>query len=637
MPDDAVKNPDKKTADAIVERAIAVVGSDIVLALPLGLGKAYYIANAFYRRAQRDASISLHIVTALSLELPRAGDDMSRRFLGPWLEAHYAGVPELDYAVDRRRGALPANVRVSEFFFNPGSQLGKPGAQQNYISSNYTHAVRDILDCGANVIAQMLAPGEAGTTFSLSCNPDLTLDLLDAAKARGRRVYTIGESNTQLPFLGNDAEVPASRFDDILDCGAAGYPLFSVPKKPVGLTDYAIALHVASLVEDGGTLQIGIGSLGDAIAHMIALRHRDSRSFSQLYAAMESPERAASRRGMPARTGSFEEGLYGCSEMLVEGLLYLREAGVLSREVDGIYCHGGFFLGSEHLYQRLRDLEPAERAGIGMTRISFINHLYGDESGKRARRRRARFVNSAMMVALTGEAVSDGLADHQVVSGVGGQYNFVAQAHELEDGRSILCLPSTRMQKGELRSNIVWEYPHTTIPRHLRDMVVTEYGIADLRGKSDRDVIVAMLSIADERFQQKLLRQAKKAGKVEDDFRLPAYFRHNRPELLEEVMCMPASAALLPHFPLDTNFSEDEARLAVALNHLKQRASGLPLAGLAWAGWRRQRRNAAGDGALLERMGLASPSGYREKLLQLALLGAIAGALPGGRPVKPKP
>src|SRR5262249_57579089 len=139
---------------------------------------------------------------------------------------------------------------------------------------------------------------------------------------------------------------------------------------------------------------------------------------------------------------------------------------------------------------------------------------------RRARVKR-RFVNNAMMATLMGAVASDGLEDGRVVSGVGGQYHFVAQASALEGARSVIMLPATRTVAGQVTSNIRWHYGHTTIPRHLRDVVVTEYGIADLRGKTDRDVIVAMLAIADSRFQKELLAQAKRAEKIEPDFALP--------------------------------------------------------------------------------------------------------------------
>ena len=134
---------------------------------------------------------------------------------------------------------------------------------------------------------------------------------------------------------------------------------------------------------------------------------------------------------------------------------------------------------------------------------------------------------------LLGAGVADQLEDGRVLSGVGGQYNFVAQAHELEGARSILMLRSWRESGGEVSSNIVWQYAHTTIPRHLRDMVVTEYGIADLRGKNDAEVIAALLAIADSRFQQALAEQAQSAGKLPKDFVLPERYRNNTPERLQ--------------------------------------------------------------------------------------------------------
>ena len=85
--------------------------------------------------------------------------------------------------------------------------------------------------------------------------------------------------------------------------------------------------------------------------------------------------------------------------------------------------------------------------------------------------------------------MDDGLEDERVVSGVGGQYEFVTMAHALPDGRSVIMVLATRTSGGEVYSNIVWSYGHCTIPRHLRDIVVTEYGIADLRGKSDEEIV----------------------------------------------------------------------------------------------------------------------------------------------------
>src|SRR5262249_54981394 len=144
--------------------------------------------------------------------------------------------------------------------------------------------------------------------------------------------------------------------------------------------------------------------------------------------------------------------------------------------------------------------------------------------------------NNAMMATLLGGAVSDGLEDGRVVSGVGGQYNFVAQAFALESARSILTLEATRTAGGKVQSNVRWSYGHLTIPRHLRDIIVTEYGIADLRGKSDHEVIAAMLAVADSRFQGELMRQAKDAGKLAREFELPRSARENVPERISRTL-----------------------------------------------------------------------------------------------------
>src|SRR5258707_14326553 len=117
-------------------------------------------------------------------------------------------------------------------------------------------------------------------------------------------------------------------------------------------------------------------------------------------------------------TGSFEQGLYGVSEMLFEAFLALIDAGILKREIDGVLLHGAFFLGPKSFYRALREMTPAQLARIQMMPVSFTNELYGDEDLKRRARTDARFVNNAMMATLMGAAISDGLENGQVVSGV---------------------------------------------------------------------------------------------------------------------------------------------------------------------------------------------------------------------------
>src|SRR5262249_35583361 len=253
----------------------------------------------------------------------------------------------------------------------------------------------------------------------------------------------------------------------------------------------------------------------------------------------------------------------------VEGFLDLLRAGILKREVEGTLLQAAFFLGSRAFYRALREMPEAERAKLRMTAVTYVNELYGDEAEKRRGRAKARFVNNAMMATLLGAVVSDALEDGQVVSGVGGQYNFVAQSFALGDARSIIVLRSTRASKRRTTSNIHWNYGHTTIPRHLRDVVVTEYGVADLRGKTDREVIAAMLAIADSRFQDELLRQARHAGKIGPRCPLPPPSRDNLPEPTARARAPSREQGLLPVFPFAPDSTAAQPRLTPARDLLR--------------------------------------------------------------------
>jgi hypothetical protein len=227
-----------------------------------------------------------------------------------------------------------------------------------------------------------------------------------------------------------------------------------------------------------------------------------------------------------------------------------------------------------------------------------------------------------MMATLLGAVVSDGLENGQVVSGVGGQYNFVAQAFALDDARSIIALRATREAKRRTTSNIRWNYGHTTIPRHLRDVVVTEYGVADLRGKSDRDVIAATLAVADSRFQDELLRQAKDAGKIEKSYELPRECRANTPERIAQALAPAREQGLLPVFPFGTDFTATEQRLIPALEVLR-RASSLQLMALAAHGFM-QGAPTKDVEECLARMALDRPSGLTDHIYAALLRGALA-------------
>jgi len=601
--------------DAAIDAILARVGGHLVCGTPLGLGKPVPLLNALYTRVKADPARRLSIITALSLEIPRAKGELEQRFLEPFARRTFKGVPQLDYLRDLRRGALPAHIEVLEFYFRPGAMLEIPAAQQRYISSNYTHIARDMGNRGVNVVLVMVA--ERDGRYSLSCNPDLTLDVVAAMRARGAPCIVVAQVNRDLPFMGHDADVGEDFFDVVVDAPPGRHPLFGVPNPSIDHTDHAIGILAASLVKDGGSLQLGIGSLGDAVAHWLRVRQTGTASFIDALDAVTQRHHSE----LVKREGGvdiFSRGLFASSEMFSWGLLTLLRAGVIRRRADGDtgpVLQAAFFLGPGKFYEALRELAPDERELVRMTSVLRVNDLYGEEEWLRQRLRHARFINVCMKVTLAGAVVSDGLADGRVVSGVGGQYNFVAMAHELENARSILLLRSTHSYGARTESNVVFNYAHTTIPRHLRDIVVTEYGIADLRGRTDAEVAAALIAIADARFQDELTAAAKKAGKLPRDWRVPDTARANTPERLGERMAPLASCHLLPLFPLGTDFDDVEQELILALLWLKARSSSWR-GRLSLAGGLIGARPLPEHALALARMGLATPRSLKEKILQ---------------------
>lgn len=551
-------------AEMLVER----LDGRVILALPLGLGKANLIANALYQRAAEDKAVSLTILTALTLESPRGTTPLQRRFIDPIRERIFAGYPEPAYAMALRKGQLPANIEVFEFFLPAGRWLGVPTVQQNYISSNYTHVARTLVDRGVNVVAQMVA--RDGDRISLSCNADLTPDFLLAREAGKADFLLLGEVNQALPFMQGDAELPASEFDGLLEGAQVSYPLFAPPKPPVGMADYAAGFWIARLIQDGGTLQIGIGSIGDAVAQALILRQQHNREFCETVTRL-----SASRPVNPHlfKDTALDEGLFGLSEMLVDSFLPLIDAGVIKREVEGALIEAAFFVGPGGFYKRLREMPESERQRIRMRPVSWVNSLYGNEDKKRKARVGARFINNALMATLLGAVISDSLEDGRVIGGVGGQYDFAAQAFALEDARFVVALNATRLHDGKVSSNILWSYGNQTIPSHLRDIVVTEYGIADLRGKTDAEVIMAMLAICDSRFQDELLARAKKAGKIAAQYEIPSGYKDNTPQNIAAALEHAHRAGHLQQYPFGSDLTKTEQQLLPALTLLKDTAT----------------------------------------------------------------
>jgi len=293
---------------------------------------------------------------------------------------------------------------------------------------------------------------------------------------------------------------------------------------------------------------------------------------------------------------------------------------------EGIALYASFFIGPHKFYEELRQMEEERLKLIDMRSVDYVNHLYGNEELKRLQRKHGRFINAGLMATLSGAIVSDGLEDNRIISGPGGQYNFVSMAHELEDGRAITMIRSCRGEGQRAVSNIVWQYGHITIPRHLRDVVVTEYGIADVRGRPDSEVMKRLICIADSRFQEELLDKAKKAGKIDAAWHIPQQFMDNLPEGLEAKLGTYRMQGFFSSFPFGTALTKEEIGLGKALKGFKELASQNKFAIM--PGLISRSFSGIPEKAMpyLERMDLANPKTVQERMMQKMVLFALSSS-----------
>ncbi|MFA6449883.1 MAG: acetyl-CoA hydrolase/transferase C-terminal domain-containing protein [bacterium] len=705
-----------------VDEAIQRVGKNIVLGLPIGVGKPTHIANEFYRRAKEDPSIKLKICSGLTLHTPIPGSDLERRIMEPLSKRLFGDYPDPVYLDDVKQNRLPSNVELHEIYFSPGFALNNTTLQQSYVSANFTCVARAMDSMGCNVVAVTAAKREKDgrTTYSLGSNVDAAIMMvwrtIEQLKA-GEKVAILGQINTHMPYMLGTAELPQETFTGIVESPELSHRLLAPPKEPVSSTDYSIAFHVSALIKDGGTFQVGFGSLGDAIIYCLQLRHKNGGMFKRVIEEAKIYGKFSDIIEAEGGTGPFEKGLYGCSEFIFDGFLSMIDDGIIKRKVydhpaiqklfvngqiteavtagtidalleedaiseritskqfrflqeygilkeslryekgvisaagdktikadladkecrdfiiaeclgdrlkKEILVHAGFFVGSKNFYETLLGMDDEPKSRIQMREISFVNDIVEDNCLKTAQRKYGRFVNTCMMASLMGGVASDTLDSGQVVSGVGGQYNFVSMAHQLPDARSILMVRSVREGANGPCSNITWTCGNITIPRHMRDIFVTEYGMADVRDKSDGDTIAAMLKITDSRFQQELLKKAKENKKISASYEIPLAFRNNYPEAVEALAAPFKKSGLFPVFPYGSDFTKEELLLGKALRGMKKR---MTLKGFRPPSFSQAGKIIAPPAAampFLERMQLDKPSSGKEKILQKLVLFALA-------------
>lgn len=294
------------------------------------------------------------------------------------------------------------------------------------------------------------------------CSLGVSVDVTDAATDMAKHV--IAQVNPNMPRTHGDGLIHISEIDAFVECEE---PIFEVPFKEPTEVEMSIGNHIAGLVENGATIQTGIGGIPNA--------------------------------ALKALNGHKDLGMH--SEMFSDGIIELVEKGVLT----GFYKHshqekivGGFCIGSRKLYDFIDD-NPL----IQMCDVGWVN-----STQTILKNPKATAINSAIEVDLFGQVCADSIGSRQY-SGVGGQMDFIRGAALSEGGKAIIALPSTT-KKGQ--SKIVCQLQRgasvVTTRAHVH-YVITEFGVAYLYGKSLRERTRALINIAHPNHREDLMKQAR--------------------------------------------------------------------------------------------------------------------------------
>jgi acyl-CoA hydrolase len=354
------------------------------------------------------------------------------------------------------------HVRHMAFFFGGASRAGGQQGSIDFIPCSFSD-IPVMIQRGqipADVVFSMASPMDEKGFFSLSLGPDYTM----AAVAKARAIVL--EVNPNVPFAYGNCQVHVSQVSALVE---SSEPVLEVGLPKIGPVQQAIGKYVADMIDDGSTLQIGYGGIPDAVVMQLAGKH--------------------------------DLGIH--TEMIGDGILTLIESGAITNRKKN-YLPGKmvatFALGSKKLYQFM-ERNPA----LEMHPADFTNDPYlAGQNDKLVS------INATLQIDLLGQCGSESLGPLPY-SGSGGQVDFVRAANRSRDGKSFIVLPATA--RDDTLTRIVPTLTpgtHVTTGKNDINYVVTEFGVAQLRGKSAKQRAQEMIAIAHPDFRAELTEGARR-------------------------------------------------------------------------------------------------------------------------------
>ncbi|MEO6353458.1 MAG: acetyl-CoA hydrolase/transferase C-terminal domain-containing protein [Burkholderiaceae bacterium] len=353
------------------------------------------------------------------------------------------------------------HVRHVAFFYGGAS---RPGGQAGWIDfiPSYFSEMPSLIERGqipADVVFSMASPMDQHGYFSLSLGADYTM----AAIAKARAVVL--EVNPNVPFANGNCHVHISQVAALIE---SSDPVLEVGLPTIGPVQQAIGKYVADMIDDGSTLQIGYGGIPDAVVMQLTTKH--------------------------------DLGIH--TEMIGDGILTLVESGAVTNKKKTFMpgkIVATFALGSKKLYQFM-ERNPA----LEIHPVDFTNDPY-----IAAQNDKLIAINATLQIDLLGQCGSESLG-HLPYSGSGGQVDFVRAANRSRGGKAFIVLPSTA--KDDSITRIVPTLTpgtHVTTGKNDINYVVTEFGVAQLRGKTGKQRAQEMIAISHPDFRAELTEAAK--------------------------------------------------------------------------------------------------------------------------------